>query len=90
MDAEKLFSIQNSLHNVGIAVDKLVEKGIVFDNRLNWIEGKVTVPLDYKTDHQYTAAAGVQTSGVMMEMVHNQHHLQSTINQHHLHNFSCV
>ena len=41
---------------VSIAVDKLVEKSIVFDNRLNWIEGKAIVPLDYDIDHQHADA----------------------------------
>ena len=52
MDAEKLSSIKKSLDNLGIAIDKVVEKSIVFESRLNWIEGKVTVPPDYEIDQQ--------------------------------------
>ena len=42
-------NIKNSLDrsNLSIAVDKLLEKRVVFDNRLNWIEEKATVKLDY-------------------------------------------
>lgn len=57
MDGEKLSIIQSSLENLSLAVDKLIEKNIVVDNRLSVIEGKETVPLD---DHQHAAAAGVQ------------------------------
>ena len=53
MDAEMLSGSENSLHTLSIAVDKLVGKSGIFDNRLNWIEGKVTMPLDYKIDHQH-------------------------------------